>query len=243
MKVTKEEIVGMLRAVEAWRTDHDLQADFEKWKSWHAHIAKSITRVPGVQAEAQGPIRGGPFPTLKISWDPEQIALTAGEVGRLLLNGEPRIMSQAAGETHSFLLRPVAMKAGEYEIVARRLYEIFAAAPKRGRESIPQQPSRNLTGAWEVDIDYEVGSARHQFVLAVNGNTVTGTHTGWAYRGDIRGEIDGDRVRFRSTLPAEGNVLTYSFEGAVSTAGLSGRVQIGDYGSGKWRARRLSSAG
>jgi hypothetical protein len=33
MKVTKEEIVGMLRAVEAWRTDHDLQADFEKWKS------------------------------------------------------------------------------------------------------------------------------------------------------------------------------------------------------------------
>ena len=33
MKVTKEEIVGMLRAVEAWRTDHDLAADFEKWES------------------------------------------------------------------------------------------------------------------------------------------------------------------------------------------------------------------
>ena len=243
MKVTKEEIVGMLRAVEAWRTDHDLQADFEKWKAWHAHIAKSITRVPGVQAEAQGPIRGGPFPTLKISWDPKQIALSAGEVGRLLLNGEPRIMSQAAGETNSFLLRPVAMKAGEYEIVARRLYEIFAAAPKRGRENIPRQPSGNLTGTWEVDIDYEVGSARHQVVLAVSGNAVTGTHTGWAYRGDIRGEIDAERVRFRSTLPAEGNVLTYSFEGAVSTEGLSGRVQIGDYGSGKWRARRLGSAG
>jgi hypothetical protein len=113
--------------------------------------------VPGVQAEAQGPIRGGPFPTLKISWDPERIALTAGEVGRLLLNGEPRIMSQAAGEMHSFLLRPVAMKAGEYEIVARRLYEIFAAAPKGGQERVLQQPSRNITGAWEVDIDYEVG--------------------------------------------------------------------------------------
>ena len=152
-------------------------------------------------------------------------------------------MSQAAGETNSFLLRPVAMKAGEYEVVARRLYEIFAAAPKRGQENIPRQPSRNLTGAWELDIDYEVGSARHELVLAVNGNTVTGAHKGWAYQGDIRGEVDGDQVRFRSTLPAEGNVLTYSFEGAVSTAGLSGRVQIGDYGSGKWRARRLSSAG
>jgi len=127
--------------------------------------------------------------------------------------------------------------------VARRLYEIFAAAPKRGRERALQQPSRSLTGEWALDLDYEVGSGRHQFVLAVNGNTVTGTHIGWAYRGDIRGEIDGERVRFRSTLPAEGNVLTYSFEGTVSTAGLSGRVQIGDYGSGKWRARRLSSTG
>jgi D-glucosaminate-6-phosphate ammonia-lyase len=243
MKVTKEEIVGMLRAVEAWRTDHDLQADFEKWKSWHAHIAGRINRVPGVHAEAQGPIRGGPFPTLKISWEPERIALTAGEVGRLLLNGEPRIMSQAAGETHSFLLRPVAMKAGEYEIVARRLYEIFAGAPKRGKERILQQPSRNITGAWEVDIDYEVGSAHHQLVLAINGNAITGAHTGWAYRGDIQGEIDGDRVRFRSTMPAEGNVLTYSFEGSVSTVGLSGRIQIGDYGSGAWRARRPSPAG
>jgi D-glucosaminate-6-phosphate ammonia-lyase len=240
MKVTKEEIVGMLRAVEAWRTDHDLQADFEKWKSWHSHIAGRITEVPGVQAEAQGPIRGGPFPTLKISWDPERIALTAGEVGRLLLNGEPRIMTQAAGESHSFLLRPVAMKAGEYEVVARRLHEIFVAAPKKGPKRILRQPSRSLAGTWEMDIDYETGSARHQLVLAVNGNIISGAHTGWAYQGDIEGEIDGDRVRFRSTLPADGNVLTYSFEGAVSTSELSGRVQIGDYGSGKWRARLLS---
>jgi hypothetical protein len=135
------------------------------------------------------------------------------------------------------------MKAGEYEIVARRLFEIFAAAPKGGQKRIVQQPSRNITGSWEVDIDYEVGSARHQLGLAVNGSTITGTHTGWAYRGDIQGEIDGDHVRFRSTLPADGNVLTYSFDGAISAAGLSGRVQFGDYGSGKWRARRLSSVG
>ena len=94
-----------------------------------------------------------------------------------------------------------------------------------------------------MDIDYDVGSARHHLALAIDGNTITGAHKGWAYRGDIQGEIDGDHVRFRSTLRAEGNVLTYLFEGAASIAGLSGRVQIGDYGSGKWRARRTSSAG
>ena len=136
------------------------------------------------------------------------------------------------------------MKPGEYEIVARRLYEIFAAAPKSAAGSaISAPPSRNIAGAWEVEIEYEVGSARHHLALAVDGNTITGAHTGWAYRGDIQGEIDGESVRFRSTLPADGNVLTYSFDGGVSTAGLSGRVRIGDYGSGKWRARRPGSQG
>jgi hypothetical protein len=94
-----------------------------------------------------------------------------------------------------------------------------------------------------VEIEYEVGSARHHLALAVAGNTITGAHTGWAYRGDVQGEIDGDSVRFRCILPADGNVLTYSFDGAVSPAGLSGRVRVGDYGSVKWRARRLGVEG
>ncbi len=34
LKVSKEEIVGMLRAVEIWRTERDIQADFREWESW-----------------------------------------------------------------------------------------------------------------------------------------------------------------------------------------------------------------
>ena len=64
LKVTKEEIIGMLRAVEAWRSDHDVQADFRTWESWYAHISDRITKVAGVRAEVKGPVRGGPFPTL-----------------------------------------------------------------------------------------------------------------------------------------------------------------------------------
>jgi hypothetical protein len=98
--VTKEEIIGMLRAVEAWRSDHDLHADFRTWESWYKHISDRITKVAGVRVDVKGPVRGGPFPTLNISWDPNQIGLTAGEVGRLLLAGQPRIMTQAEGEGH-----------------------------------------------------------------------------------------------------------------------------------------------
>jgi L-seryl-tRNA(Ser) seleniumtransferase len=239
LKVTKEEIIGMVRAVE-WSTGHDVQADFQTWKSWYAHISDRIVKVPGVRAEVLNPMRGGPFPTLNISWDPSQIGLTAGEVGRLLLGGEPRIMTQASGEGHSFLLRPVAMKPHEYEIVAQRLDEVFASAPKQNKASSLAPPSLNLTGSWEVEIRYEVGSARHKLFLAADGNRITGTHTGWAYTGDIKGEINGAHVRFRSTLPADGNVLSYTFTGTVSPQGISGDVQIGEYGSAKWSGSRRS---
>ena len=239
LKVTKEEVIGMLRAVE-WSASHDVQVDFQTWKSWYAHISDRILQVPGVRAEALNPMRGGPFPTLSISWDPSRIGLTAGEVGRHLLEGEPRIMTQASGEGHSFLLRPVAMKPDEYEIVARRLYEVFSSAPKQKQKGPLEPPSMNVTGSWDVDVRYEVGSAHHKLFLAADGNRITGTHTGWAYTGDIRGEINGGSIRFRSTLPADGNVLSYTFTGTVSPQGISGDVQIGEYGSAKWSARRRS---
>ena len=242
LKVTKEEIIGMLRAVEAWHSAGDLTADFRTWESWYAHISAQITQVDGVRAEVQGPVRGGPFPTLSISWDPARVGLTAGEVGRLLLEGEPSIMTQASGEGHSFLLRPVAMKPGDYQIVAKRLHEVFSAAPTKAQAPAPKVPSENLTGTWEVAIQYEVGSARHKLFLAADGNRVTGSHTGWAYQGDLKGEIDGDRVRLRSTLPADGNVLSYAFTGSVTAQGMSGSVRIGEYGAATWRARRHNPA-
>jgi L-seryl-tRNA(Ser) seleniumtransferase len=238
LKVTKEEIIGMLRAVEAWRSDYDLAADFRTWESWYAHIADRITKVAGVRAQLNGPVRGGPFPTLSISWEAARIGLTAGEVGRLLLEGEPRIMTQAEGEGHQFLLRPVALKPGEYEIVARRLYEVFSSAGGKKPERTPGAASVNLTGTWDVEIQYEVGSARHRLFLAAEGNRFSGTHSGWAYQGDLKGEIDGDRVTFRSMLPADGNVLTYAFHGTVTGQEISGDVRIGEYGSAKWRAQR-----
>src|SRR5436309_12052573 len=69
-KVSKEEIVGMLRAVEVWRNQRDIQSDFREWESWYAYISGQITKVPGVETAVKGPVRGGPFPTLNVSWDP-----------------------------------------------------------------------------------------------------------------------------------------------------------------------------
>ena len=40
-KVSKEEIVGMLRAVEVWRQERDIQADMKMWESWYAEMIRA----------------------------------------------------------------------------------------------------------------------------------------------------------------------------------------------------------
>jgi len=239
LKVSKEEIVGMLRAVEVWRTGRDIQADFREWNSWYEHIREQVTRVAGVRAEVRPPARGGPFPTLNVAWDAEKIGLSAADVGRQLLEGKPRIMSHAEGEGHSFLIRPVAMKPGEYKVVAQRLYEIFRSAPKGGSpKPQPAAPATDVSGIWDVDVEYDVGGARHTLVIAAEGNELTGSHQGWAYKGDLRGKIDGSRLEIRSLLPAEGTRLAYTFRGEASGGAMAGTLELGEYGRGRWRAQR-----
>jgi L-seryl-tRNA(Ser) seleniumtransferase len=242
LKVTKEEIVGTLAAVEVWRGGRDIEADFREWTRWYAEMAERITKAQGVTATVVPPVRGGPFPTLRVSWDMRKIDMTAGDIGRKMLDGEPRIMTQAAGDGNSFLIRPVAMKPGEHLIVAERLFQVFSSAPEASSKSPLPPPSSNIAGVWDVEIDYEVGTARHKLFLSANRNEIAGTHQGWAYEGDLKGEIKGDRVKLRSTLPADGNVLNYTFTGTVSVAGMSGDVQIGEYGKAKWRAMRHVTA-
>ncbi len=237
MKVSKEEIVGMVAAVEVCLTRRNLEADYKEWESWYAHIAKKIEAVDGVTARVFPPTRGGPFPILNIAWDPAKIGLTAGELFRILLDGEPSIMTHAEGEGHSFMLRPVAMKPGDYRIVAERLYEVFRGAPGP-RAVVLASPVSDVSGRWDVRIRYAVGEARHTLFLEARANEVSGTHIGSRLRGEVKGKVDGDRVMLRSVLPYEGNNLSYNFEGTISGDTMSGELALGEYPKGSWAAER-----
>ena len=169
----------------------------------HDVIGHQVTQVPGVTAKVHGPIRGGPFPTLLVTWDPARIPLTAGELGKQMLSGEPSIMTHAEGGGNSVLIRPAAMRPGDEVLVAKRLTEVLSSPPAPKLKKELTQPAFDLSGMWDVDVQYEVGSARHRLFLTAKGNRVTGFHEGWAYKGNLTGEVDGDRVMLRSLLPAE----------------------------------------
>jgi uncharacterized pyridoxal phosphate-dependent enzyme len=242
MKVSKEEVVGMIVAVETFVKKRNMQAEFREWESWYAHISERITQIPGVTTQVRGPQRGGPFPILIVSWDPTEVGLTAGDVGRLLLEGQPRIMSHASGDGFSFPIRPVAMRPDDYKTVADRLEQIFRSAPKALSKPAPAAPAIEIAGRWDVSVQYESGSAEHKLLLANKGNTISGTHIGWAFEGELTGEIDGERVELRTALPVSGHRLSYRFSGRVSGGTMSGDLDLGEYGSARWIARRHMTA-
>jgi L-seryl-tRNA(Ser) seleniumtransferase len=147
-------------------------------------------------------------------------------------------MSHAAGEGRSFTLRPVAMKPDDYKLVAGRLREIFAAAPKSAPAPAQVSLGVNPAGHWDVDVDFVHGSSRHALFLQTRGGRLTGSHSGTSAHGDVEGWLMGDRVRFRSTLPVEGMRLVYTFEGVISGDHMSGNLDLGEYGSATWKALR-----
>jgi L-seryl-tRNA(Ser) seleniumtransferase len=242
MKVGKEEIMGMLAAIEVWTGKRDIQAEYREWQSWYGAIAEDLAGVGGIRTQVRPPAGASPFPVLEIAWDPARIGITAGELGRRLLNGQPRIMSHAEGEGHSFVIRPAAMKTGEYKLVARRLRELFSAASQAGKQARSEPPVVDISGRWEVELQFLRGSARHSLVLETSGTRVSGTHSGTSRTGVLNGSIHGNHIRLRSSLPYEGTRLSYTFTGVVEEGAISGEVDMDEYGRARFSARRSRPA-
>ncbi len=90
MKVGKEEIMGILAAVEYW-SQADLGALNKEWQKRVEHIQKLVNTVPGVTSEITIPTGGNSFPTLTVTWDEEKFGLTVAQCDQQLRAGEPRI--------------------------------------------------------------------------------------------------------------------------------------------------------
>jgi L-seryl-tRNA(Ser) seleniumtransferase len=240
MKVGKEEIMGMLAAVEVLM-GRGIEHDFQQWKSWLQEISDIVTKVAGVRTEMHEPAGASPYPTMIIEWNPEQVGITAGEVYNQLVAGEPRIMSHAAGEGYSFRVRPPAIRSGEQSAAGRRIAEVLRSAPKGVRKSTLATPAVDIAGRWEVDVAYSKGTARHRLTLVTNGHRVEGTHIGRTLEGVVSGTVSGDRVQLRSSLPVQGTRLDYRFVGTIQGQTIEGEVNLGEYGEARWKARRLES--
>ena len=148
MKVGKEEIMGCLAAVEAWKK-RDLAKLDQQWNRTARRIAQAVETVPGVTTEIQTPQGGNRYPTLTVKWDEAAFRLTVAECARKLRDGDPPIEvltsnnpsllpvvhegdPKAPPRARPNTLRIVSLDImpGEELIVGRRLREVLTQARK-----------------------------------------------------------------------------------------------------------------
>jgi uncharacterized pyridoxal phosphate-dependent enzyme len=122
-KVGKEEIVGMIKALELYLAE-DQDALAREWQRRLQTVAGEITKIPGVETEFFTPDIANHVPHLHINWD-SKISLTPQQVSQMLRSSTPSI-AIGGGEGRpglgmsSFMLQP-----GEEKIIAEQLARIF----------------------------------------------------------------------------------------------------------------------
>jgi L-seryl-tRNA(Ser) seleniumtransferase len=124
MKVGKEEIAGLLAAVERYlKVDHE--AEMRELEGRVEHILGALAKVPGITARRHVPQIANEVPHVEIQWE-EKGRPSSADIHRRLLTGEPPIAVSRRGPG-SLLVSVWMMRPGEHKIVARRLMETLTA--------------------------------------------------------------------------------------------------------------------
>ena len=144
MKVGKEEIVGLLTAVETWLKT-DFNALNREWNARVERIAKLVKTVPGVDTDISIPTDGNRYPTLHISWDEEKWGFTVKDCVQKLRAGDPVI--EVAGADNPSIVPAVHEgnpKQSTKESAQRRRLELVSSTIQPNEAIIVGQRIREL---------------------------------------------------------------------------------------------------
>jgi L-seryl-tRNA(Ser) seleniumtransferase len=136
------------------------------------------------------------------------------------------------------------MSAGDEKIIADKLYRVLSNPPKQEARAAAQPPGGNLTGRWEVQIQYAAGRSTHVLHLSQQGNQLSGAHDGEFSSRDIAGSINGNTVQLSSSLSGQrGDSVSYRFTGTLAENSISGTIDMGEYLNAQWTATRSQGRG
>lgn len=138
MKVAKEQIVGMVAAVDWFlrQSDEAMQAEFERRAG---RISEHLKGVPTLQCRTVVPPVANQVPHLLIRYDQQRVKIAPLEVKEKLSGGKPSIeLNPATGskdgsaglptDVNTIVVGVWMLEPGEELIVARRLREVLMSA-------------------------------------------------------------------------------------------------------------------
>jgi len=248
-KVGREETLGLLAAVEAWvKRDHD--AEWKKWLSYLDTISRRVSAIDGIETSVREPMGlSNHSPALVISWDPAKLHVIGEEVAEELARTKPRI-ALAGGEgggrnrrepdngKTSISITAWMMQPGDDKIVADRIHEVLSI--KRSPRPEPAAPETNLSGRWDVNVEFFSSKGHHLLFLQQDGGRVNGSHKSDFSVRDVQGTIEGGQIKLRSNTAerGSGDSIPYIFAGTASGDAFSGTLYMGEYLNAKFTATR-----
>jgi L-seryl-tRNA(Ser) seleniumtransferase len=137
MKVAKEEIVGLVAAVD-WSLKQDDAAMEAEYRRRTDLIAWHLRSIPTLQTQVFIPEVANHVPHLLITYDQNRLKITGAEVMQQMREGEPRIeLNPSTGGTpasaglpggpDTIIVGVWMLQPGEEMVIARRLREVLQA--------------------------------------------------------------------------------------------------------------------
>lgn len=240
-KIGREEIMGMLAAVEAWVTrDHD--AEWQIWLSRLETIAQRVSKITSVETQVEQPSGlSNRAPTLFIHWDPTRLHISGEEVAEDFARNAPRIAVGSAdiGNKAGIRITPSQMQPGNEQVVAERIHQILTKPrPPRPTELVAAEA--DISGHWDFTIDYFSSTSQHQLYLQQEGNWVEGIHHSDFSRQTIVGTVEGNQIKLRSRVERPGDNITFLFSGEISAEIMTGSIFLGEYMTARFTGKRAT---
>jgi hypothetical protein len=207
--------------------------------------------VDGVTASLREPTAlSNKSPSLTITWDPAKLHISGEDVAEELASTKPRIALGSGGLRRgrnrdgeddgqtAITITAWMMKPGDDKVVAERIHGVLSK--KRGPKPEMAKPAADISGHWDVGIEFFSGKTQHSLYLEQDGNWIRGTHRTDFETRELFGMIDGDKVTLRSDTPrgVAGDSIPFIFSGTASGGGLAGSLHMGEYLNAKFASQR-----
>jgi uncharacterized pyridoxal phosphate-dependent enzyme len=128
-KVGKEEIVGVLKALELYLAEDQEALDKDQWRQLDT-VATKVSKIAGVKVTREVPEIANHFPALQIHLDPARFSATPHEITEQLARMKPSIVLTEGSSTIE--MTAIDLQPGEDQMIADALASALRAHSVNG---------------------------------------------------------------------------------------------------------------
>ena len=252
MKVSKEDVIGCLAAVEYWFETRDPAAELRRWRADLQTIADRLARVSDAITEVIEPAGVERVPKLRILWDTKKIPIDGDAMQKRLIEGSPRIMlDDTATTADTIVIDPFALQPGEAEAVGVAIALAFTHA-SREKPAAKTPIGTEITGDWDLRVKFLRGERTHRLRIEQRGSEISGQQHSADFDSPVVGHLTPEGVDFSFDYRYEGSRISYRFMGQAKDRTMAGTVLLGavtdfhqgnanlcQFGTGDWQASRV----